>query len=86
MIEVRFLAEGEKTAISRPSAYIGAMTEPARPLADPDDDAAELAALTAAVAESDADPRIIPHDEMCAWLLELANGNFDAPPPVARDS
>jgi hypothetical protein len=67
------------------SDYDGDMTEPVRPLGLEDDDAAELAALTVAVAESDADPRIIPHDEMCAWLLELANGNFDAPPPVARD-
>jgi len=61
------------------------MAEPARPLPDLDDAAAELAALAAAVAESDADPRVIPHSEMRAWLLELAAGNFDAPPPIARD-
>jgi len=61
------------------------MSEPARPMDDLDDDAAELAALTAAVAESDTDPRIISHDEMCAWLLELANGNFEAFPPAARE-
>jgi hypothetical protein len=48
-----------------------------------DDDAAELAALTAAVAEADADPRpSVPHEKVRAWLLELANGNFTAPPPL----
>ena len=49
-----------------------------------DEDAAELAALTAAVEASLANPRAVPHDEMKAWLLEIAAGNFDAPPPVAR--
>jgi hypothetical protein len=44
----------------------------------------ETAALAAAVAESDADPRSVPHEEMRAWLLRLANGEFDAPPPEAR--
>jgi len=59
------------------------MTEPARPFADMDDEAAELAALTAAVAEADADPRpSVPHDKVRAWLLELANGNFTALPPL----
>ncbi|HEV6967767.1 hypothetical protein [Roseateles sp.] len=62
------------------------MSNTARTLPDPDDDeAAELAALAAAVAESDADPRVIPHSEMRVWLLEIAAGHFDAPPPVARD-
>jgi Fe-S-cluster formation regulator IscX/YfhJ len=61
------------------------MSEATRPLPDFDDeDAAELAALTAAVAEADADPRVVPHAEVRSWLLELAAGNFDAPPPVAR--
>jgi len=60
------------------------MTEPARPLPDPDDDADEIAALSAAIAEARADPRSVPHEEMRAWLLELAAGNFDAPPPEAR--
>lgn len=61
------------------------MSEPAHPLPDLDDDEAETAALAAAVAASDADPRVVPHSEMRAWLLEIAAGNFDAPPPVARD-
>ena len=62
------------------------MSEPAQPITEPDEDeAAEVAALTVAVAESDADPRVIPHAEMRAWLLELADGNFSAPPPVARE-
>ncbi|WP_145621161.1 hypothetical protein [Nitrospirillum viridazoti] len=55
------------------------------PIAELDEEqVAELAALTAAVAEADADLRAVPHEEMRAWLLELAAGNFDAPPPVAR--
>lgn len=60
------------------------MNEPARPEPDMDDDAAELAALQAAVAQSDADPRVIPHEKMRDWLLQLAAGKFDASPPVAR--
>ncbi len=57
----------------------------APPLDDLDDDeAAELAALEAAVAKADANPRSIPHEEVRAWLLRLAEGDFDAPPPVAR--
>ncbi|MEA1650036.1 CopG family transcriptional regulator [Nitrospirillum sp. BR 11164] len=60
------------------------MSKPA-PIPELDEEqAAELAALTAAVAEADADLRAVPHEEMRAWLLELAAGNFDAPPPVAR--
>lgn len=60
------------------------MTEPARPMPDSDDDQAELAALAAAVGEARADPRAIPHEEMQAWLLRLAAGEFDAPPPEPR--
>jgi len=46
-----------------------------------DDDEAEGQALASAIAESDADPRTAPHDEVRAWLLRLAKGEFDAPPP-----
>lgn len=49
-----------------------------------DEDAAELAALTAAVAAARADRRGVPHAEMRAWLLEIAAGNFDAVPPEPR--
>ncbi|WP_145622569.1 hypothetical protein [Nitrospirillum viridazoti] len=49
-----------------------------------DEEAAELAALTAAVAEARADHRGIPHSEVRAWLLEIAAGNFDAPRPTPR--
>jgi proline racemase len=72
--------------ISSSAAYNLAMTEPARPLSDLDDDnAAELVALTAAVEKARANRRGVPHEEMRAWLLKLAAGNFDAPPPKARD-
>jgi len=60
------------------------MSDTARFLPDVDEDAAELAALTAAVAEARADTRSIPHFEVRAWLLEIAAGKFDAPKPVAR--
>jgi hypothetical protein len=56
------------------------MTNPA-PLIEDDEDAAEAQALAAAIAESDADPRSATHDEVRAWLLRIANGEFDAPPP-----
>ena len=59
------------------------MTDPA-PLIEDDEDAAEAQALAAAIAESDADPRAAPHEEVRAWLLRIANGEFDAPPPEPR--
>jgi hypothetical protein len=59
------------------------MNNPA-PVTEDEDDAAETKALAVAIAESDADPRTAPHEEVRAWLLRLANGEFDAPPPVAR--
>jgi hypothetical protein len=37
--------------------------------------------LAEAIAESDADPRTAPHEEVRAWLLRLANGEFNVPPP-----
>lgn len=46
-----------------------------------DEDAAEASALAASIADSDADPRTAPHDQVRAWLLRIANGEFDAPPP-----
>ena len=49
-----------------------------------DDDAAEIAALEAAVAEARADPREVPHEEMREWLLKIAAGEFDATPPEPR--
>jgi len=56
------------------------MTTPA-PLIEDDDAEAEARALTAAIAESDADPRTVPHEKARAWLLRLAQGEFDDPPP-----
>lgn len=49
-----------------------------------EEDEAERRALEAAVAEARADPRSAPHAEVRAWLLRLAAGEFDAPPPVPR--
>jgi len=60
------------------------MSQAARPIPELDDDDAELAALTAAVAEARANHRAIPHSRVRAWLLEIAAGNFDAPPPEAE--
>lgn len=57
------------------------MTTPA-PLIE--DDEAEGRALAASIAESDADPRTAPHEAVRAWLLRLAQGEFDAPPPEPR--
>ncbi|MDX2145723.1 MAG: hypothetical protein SFV19_20385 [Rhodospirillaceae bacterium] len=62
------------------------MTHPARPLPDLDDDSAERAALQAAVDEARCDTRVVPHKAMRDWLLEVAEGKFDAPPPVSSDS
>jgi hypothetical protein len=69
-------------ATNRPVRYIADMTTPV-PLIEDDEAAAEARAL-AAIAESDADPRTVPHEEVRAWLLRLAEGEFDAPPPVPR--
>jgi hypothetical protein len=49
-----------------------------------DDDEAEDKALAAAIAESDADPVTVPHEEVRAWLLRVAHGEFDAPLPLPR--
>jgi hypothetical protein len=60
--------------------YHSAMSKPA-PLIEDDEAEGEARALAAAIAESDADPRTAPHEEVRAWLLRLAKGEFDAPPP-----
>ena len=44
----------------------------------------EQDALAIAIAESDADPRVVPHSEVRVWLMRLANGEFDAPAPEPR--
>ena len=49
-----------------------------------EDDQAEVRALVAAIAESDADPRTVPHEAVRAWLLRLAAGEFEAAPPEPR--
>ena len=70
-------------ASSRALPYDLAMSN-AKTLADIDDDAAEAEALAQAIAESDADPREVPHSEVRAWLLRVAAGEFDAEPPTPR--
>jgi hypothetical protein len=49
-----------------------------------EDDEAEAEVLAAAVVDSDSDPRTVPREEVRAWLLRLAQGEFDAPPPKPR--
>lgn len=63
--------------------YAAGMTTPT-PLIEDDEAEAEARALAAAVAVAEADPRRVPHEEVRAWLLRLANGEFDAPPPEPR--
>lgn len=62
--------------------YPAFMTDPA-PLID-NEETGETRALAAAIAKSDADPRTATHDEVRAWLLRLAEGEFDAPAPEPR--
>lgn len=54
------------------------------PLSDFDEEAAEREALAAAVAEARANPLSIPHEDMRAWLLRIADGDFSAEPPKPR--
>ncbi len=63
------------------TCYTDFMVDPA-PLTE--DDADEAQVLAAAIAESDADARTAPHQEVRAWLLRIANGEFDVPPPEPR--
>ena len=49
---------------------------------EPPEDGTERRALEAAVAEARADPRSAPRVEVCGWLLRLASGEADAPPPA----
>jgi hypothetical protein len=63
--------------------YSTGMTD-AKPLIEADETEAEARALAAAIAESDADPRTVPHEKVRAWLMRLAEGEFDAPPPEAH--
>ena len=52
---------------------------------DIDDDEAELAALAKAVAKARVNTRSVSHEDMSAWLLRIADGDFEAPLPVARE-
>jgi hypothetical protein len=65
------------------TCYPFIMTDPAQ-LIDDDEGAAEVQALAAAIAASDADPGTASHEDVRAWLLRIANGEFDAPPPSTR--
>lgn len=62
-------------------AYVVGMSQP---LLQSEEEDAEALALAAAIAESDADPRTVPHEEVRLWLLRVAQGEFDAPPPEPK--
>lgn len=49
-----------------------------------DENQAETRLLAAAVAAAEANPARIPHEDVRAWLLRLANGEFSAPKPQPR--
>ena len=51
-------------------------------LSELDIEEAEARALAVAVEAARADPRGVPHEEMRAWLLRIAAGEFDALPPT----
>jgi hypothetical protein len=70
-----------RVATRRPARHSVGVTTPA-PLVE--DDEVEARSLAAAIADRDADPRTVPHEEVRAWLLRLAQGEFDAPPPEPR--
>jgi len=55
-----------------------------QPISMIEEEKAEALVLAAAIARSDADPRTTPHDTVRAWLLRLADGDFEAPPPEPR--
>ncbi len=59
------------------------MTTPAPHIED-DEEVAEALALSKALADAEADPRRVPHEDVRAWLLRLAAGEFDAAPPEPR--
>jgi hypothetical protein len=65
-------------------ATLGAMQESRQQPADIDDETVETAALTAAVALARDDRLGVPHGEMRAWLLRVADGDVTAPPPRPR--
>jgi len=67
--------------ITRAIGYPPKMVQPVSII---EEDEAEALALAAAIAQSDADPRTAPHDEVRAWLLRLADGDFEAPSPEPR--
>lgn len=76
-------AKSQRSELSDRLRYLIGMNTPVPALED-EEAAAEARALAAAIAESDADPRTVPHGEVRAWLLRLAAGEFDAPPPKPR--
>ena len=56
------------------------MTDPARPIADLDDEAtAYLAAVKEGVADAEAG-RTVPHEEVRRWLLSWGTENEISPP------
>jgi len=73
----------QHAAFRRRLRYMEAMVHPAR-IDHDDEDLMEESALARAIAESDADPRTVAHEDARAWLLRLANGELDAAAPEPR--
>ena len=66
-----------------PGLHVSGMSpQAAQPVDDLEE--AERQALAKAIAEAEADPRGVPHEEMMVWLKRLAAGEHDAPPPTPR--
>jgi len=74
---------GFRLTLAAHGPHAPGMSPQAAPPID-DLEAAERIALEKAIAEAEADPRGVPHEEMMAWLKRLAAGEHDAPPPVPR--
>jgi hypothetical protein len=70
-------------SVANERLYRDAMDTRSSPLSEVEEEA-DVRALAAAVAESDADPRVVSHEEARSWLLRLEAGVFDAPPPEPR--
>ncbi|MCB8874454.1 hypothetical protein [Acidisoma silvae] len=60
------------------------MVEPIASEAERHEDAMERQALAVAVAKARANVHGVSHDAMRLWLMEIADGNFQAEPPQSK--